>query len=144
MSNAQKLTKLSIDDYLRMEEAAAVKHEYVDGEVFAMTGGTAAHSLIALNVATALRNQLKGSNCTVYGSDYKVRVEAKNSFYYPDVSVDCSGYDGDTCNHIRGSLPLHGSHRPKGKTGCIQTHSFSSSIYPCSTNPKTNCGLLER
>lgn len=94
MANAKKLARLSIDDYLRLEEVASIKHEFVDGEMFAMTGGTAAHSRIAVNILTILRDRLKGSGCGVYGSDFKVRVESTNSFYYPDASVDCSDYEG--------------------------------------------------
>lgn len=89
MTGPQKISTLSVDEYLLFEENAQVRHEYVNGRIFAMTGGTSAHNIISLNIASTLRNHLKGSGCTVYMSDMKVRAEAANSFYYPDVMVVC-------------------------------------------------------
>lgn len=91
----QRLPLLSVSEYLALEEAGNARHEYVNGRIFAMTGGSKAHNIISLNIALALRSGLKGSGCSVFMSDVKVRVVASNSFYYPDVIVDCSRSDLD-------------------------------------------------
>ena len=65
------------------------RHEFVGGEVFAMGGGTRAHSAVAVNVASALGRHLRGSGCRPYNSDMAVRVEIADAVYFPDVSVSC-------------------------------------------------------
>lgn len=89
MGHPVKLPRISLEDYLATEKAASSKHEYVDGQVFAMTGVTKRHNKIALNIAMLLRSHVRGTHCSAYVSDVKVRVEATNSFYYPDVMVAC-------------------------------------------------------
>lgn len=84
---------LSAEEYLELETNSSSKHEYVDGEVFAMAGGTQAHSLLSTNICSVLKAQLKGSNCRVHGSDLLVRIDATNSFYYPGAMIDCGEYD---------------------------------------------------
>ncbi|WP_434222322.1 Uma2 family endonuclease [Limnospira platensis CENA597] len=89
---------LSPDDYLEIEANSSIKHEYIDGEVYAMAGATDTHVTIALNMAIALRNHLRGSGCRVYISDMKVRIQKANGerFYYPDILVTCDPRDRDT------------------------------------------------
>lgn len=84
---------VSPEEFLLFESTSKTKHEYVDGEVFAMAGGTQAHSLISTNITSILKSKLKGSDCRVHGSDLLVRVESTNSFYYPDAMVDCGTYE---------------------------------------------------
>jgi len=84
---------MTVEEYLLFEESQEVRHEYVNGRIFQMTGGTAAHNLMSLNIAASLKTQLKGSGCRAYMTDIKVRVEATNSFYYPDVIIDCGTFD---------------------------------------------------
>lgn len=79
--------KLSAQTYLEQERRAESKSEYIDGEVFAMTGATRAHNLIAANILRELGNQLKRRPCEVYPGDMRVRVG--NAYVYPDVSVVC-------------------------------------------------------
>ena len=93
MEKSQEVSMMSVEEYLRFEETAPIRHEYVDGEIFEMTGGTLAHNTICLNIATLLRSQLKGSPCRAYMEAIKVRIDSVNSFYYPDVLVDCSTYE---------------------------------------------------
>ncbi len=81
------------DDYLAAEDISPIRHEYRDGEVFAMTGGTRNHHTIALNVATALKIHLRGSGCRVFMEGMKLRIEDSNSFYYPDIVVTCDDRD---------------------------------------------------
>ena len=73
--------------YLAWEAEQSTKHEYHDGEVFAMAGASDAHVTVAGNVYMALRNHLRGSPCSVFISDMKLRVEEDNAFFYPDVSI---------------------------------------------------------
>jgi Uma2 family endonuclease len=89
MAKPEKIIQMSVDEYLRFEEAATVRHEFIDGEVFEMTGGTLAHNLIGGNILTVLRTELRGSGCRVYIEAVKVHIESSNCFYYPDVVVDC-------------------------------------------------------
>ncbi len=91
MSAAQKLSLISVEDYLAAELRSETKHEYLGGVVHAMAGGSFNHNTIALNVATALRTQLRGQRCRPFNSDTKIRVDLPDmmKFYYPDVSVLC-------------------------------------------------------
>lgn len=89
MDKPQRQQKMTTEEYLRFEEEHTEKHEYVNGRIFAMTGGTIVHNLISTNIVRSLHAQLKGSGCRVYMADVKLRVEATNCFYYPDVMVEC-------------------------------------------------------
>ena len=86
-------TYISPEDYLEGERLSPIKHEYIRGLVYAMAGASKAHGIIALNVATRLRNHLRGKGCTTYIADIKVRMEAANVYYYPDVTVTCDPRD---------------------------------------------------
>lgn len=90
LTNANYLTP---EEYLAWEAQSDTKHEYIDGEVYAMAGTTDLHNTIALNLAILLRNHLKGSGCQVYFADVKVRVERHNCYYYPDLFVTCNPQD---------------------------------------------------
>ncbi len=79
--------------YLAWEAEQSTKHEYHDGEVFVIAGASEAHVTVALNVAMALRNHLRGSPCSVFVSDMKLRVEEDNAFFYPDVFVTYADSD---------------------------------------------------
>ncbi|TAO05681.1 MAG: Uma2 family endonuclease [Phormidium sp. SL48-SHIP] len=81
------------EDYLAAEEISPIRHEYRDGEVFAMTGGTLNHSAIILNLATTLKLHLRGSGCRPFSEGTKTRVESSNAYYYPDVVVSCDDRD---------------------------------------------------
>ena len=96
-----KFNYISPDEYLEMEEQSDIKHEYIDGYVYAMAGANDPHVTIALNMAFAVRNHLRGSGCRVYMSDMKARIDALNRFYYPDVMVTCDFRDTQTPNHKR-------------------------------------------
>jgi Uma2 family endonuclease len=80
-------------EYLEWEENQEFRHEFVDGEVYAMTGGTINHSAIAVNTIATLKNYLRGSGCQVLNSDAKVQTIESNSYCYPDVSVTCDARD---------------------------------------------------
>ena len=83
------------DEYLAMEAVAAEKHEYCDGQIFAMAGARDEHELVAMGFTVALANHLRGSGCRAYKSDMKVRAKYRDKtlFYYPDVFVACGPSD---------------------------------------------------
>ncbi|NJN60450.1 MAG: Uma2 family endonuclease [Coleofasciculaceae cyanobacterium RL_1_1] len=81
------------DDYLAAEEISPMRHEYRDGEVFAMTGGTLNHNTIISNLITRLKNHLRGSGCFVFAENVKTRIAERNAFYYPDLAVTCDDRD---------------------------------------------------
>jgi Uma2 family endonuclease len=89
MSAPEKKLSYSFDEFLAMEEKAEYKSEFFQGEIFAMSGGTMEHSIIATNITGELRNALRGQNCFVANSDLLVRVEASDSGFYPDAMVIC-------------------------------------------------------
>lgn len=80
---------LSPEEYLAIERRAEFKSEYVDGVVYAMSGASVRHNLIVSNLIVTLGSQLRGSSCSVFPSDLKVRVPSGRSYFYPDVSVIC-------------------------------------------------------
>ena len=80
-------------EFLAWDEHEPVKHEFVGGEVFAMAGVEDRHATVALNVAMALRNHLRGGPCRTYLAEVKLHVEAADCYFYPDVMVTCSAAD---------------------------------------------------
>lgn len=90
MSREQKLSHLSVEEYLKFEAKANFRHEYLNGQIFAMTGGTVAHNRLSLNIFSKLNPQIAGSICEVFVADIKVNAKAANAFYYPDVLVNCT------------------------------------------------------
>lgn len=84
----------SLDQYLELERDTQVRHEYVGGQLRAMTGATKRHNLIAGNIFSALRQAARRTACQVYMSDVKVLTPA-NLVYYPDVMVTCEPESGD-------------------------------------------------
>jgi Uma2 family endonuclease len=80
-------------EYLDWEVTQELKYEYIDGEVFAMTGGTIPHNLIAGNFYTLLKSHLRGKGCRVFISDVKVQISERGPYSYPDVMVSCDRRD---------------------------------------------------
>ncbi len=89
MQLAEKLV-LSEADYLVFEEKAPLRHEYVGGEAYAMSGGTLRHNRISGNAYISLSMALKVKPCQVYMNDVKLHVARDSAYYYPDVMVTCS------------------------------------------------------
>lgn len=85
---------LSVDEYLALETATNVKHEYVLGQVYALAGASEDHNRIALNIAAALLPAARAAGCRVVGSDQKLQP-GKDLYYYPDVQVLCDPTDDD-------------------------------------------------
>ncbi|XID75360.1 Uma2 family endonuclease [Alkanindiges sp. WGS2144] len=92
MPMLKQKTYMSEQDYLEGELHSDIKHEYIDGEVYVMSGAHANHNRIAGNVYRKLGNHLEGKPCQPYSSDMKVKVGSK--YFYPDVMVECQEADG--------------------------------------------------
>lgn len=104
MALAQPQTRFTADEYLAWEMARPDRHEYVDGEVFAMSGAEDRHATVALNLAFALRTHLKGGPCRAYVSQVRLHVAASNAYFYPDLMVTCD--PADAANRLVKSAPL--------------------------------------
>lgn len=92
---------ISSEDYLKGEQVSLIKHEYRQGEVYAMAGASNVHVLIAGNLFALLRNHLRGSGCLTYIADTKAHIESINTYYYPDVMVSCDQRDRAFDNFLR-------------------------------------------
>lgn len=98
------LSRLSEQEYLHGELISEIRHEYVDGEVYAMAGAGEAHNLIALNIAAKLREFARGGPCRVFISDMKLHVQTWKAYYYPDIMVTCDPDDSHSHFKERPSL----------------------------------------
>lgn len=93
MGHPAKVAEFIAEHYLAWENARSDKNEFLRGEVFAMVGATRKHVTVAVNMATILSTHLRGSGCRAYVSDMKLRIEAADAFFYPDVLVTCDAKD---------------------------------------------------
>ncbi|MEB4592844.1 Uma2 family endonuclease [Candidatus Thiothrix sp. Deng01] len=93
-SLAAKLEYVSVEDFLAGERASEVKHEYVDGQVYAMAGASVRHNLIAGNMYALLWNHLRGAACFPLTNDMLLKT-SKSKFRYPDLMVVCEGDSSD-------------------------------------------------
>ena len=85
--HVQTYKPLDEAEYLALEARSPVRHEYIAGEVFAMTGARRNHVTVTVNLTSALRNLVRGTPCRVYASDMKLRIASADAACYPDVSV---------------------------------------------------------
>ena len=89
MASAAAQTYLTPEEYLAFERKATTKHEYLNGQIVAMSGASFAHNFITVNIATSLNVQLMEGECRVATSDMRVKVTQIDSYFYPDVVVVC-------------------------------------------------------
>ncbi|MDQ5768096.1 Uma2 family endonuclease [Thiothrix subterranea] len=94
-NTAENTAYITEQDYLEGEKTAEFRHEYVDGQIYAMAGTSIRHNDIALNIAFALRAATRGTPCKVNASDVKVRAQRSKAYYYPDVIVGCQRDEAD-------------------------------------------------
>jgi Uma2 family endonuclease len=92
--------KLTPAEYLEWEEQQELRYEYIDGEIYAMTGGTLNHSEIGGNFYYLLKSHLRGGSCRVLNSDAKVQISESNDYVYPDISVTCDERDRSATKFI--------------------------------------------
>jgi Uma2 family endonuclease len=89
MGEAAPRLRLSVADYLAQERSAEIRHEYHQGEVFGMAGGTRSHSLLGNAVNTELNLICRSCGCIPFNGDMRIRIEAEDRFLYPEASVVC-------------------------------------------------------
>ena len=83
------VTKVTEEEYLRLDRAAEVRSEFLNGEMWAMSGASMRHSRIATNLTAELHASLRGGKCQVFSSDLRVRVALRRMYAYPDATVVC-------------------------------------------------------
>jgi Uma2 family endonuclease len=88
MSALPDVQRWTVKEYLAFEMTSEIKHEYFDGEIYAMTGASRKHNIISMNTASALHVQLGETPCETYQGDMRVQVSAVQ-YVYPDVTVVC-------------------------------------------------------
>lgn len=84
---------ISVEDYLKGELVSDIKHELIDGHVYAMADASANHERISGNICRKFGNHLENSPCEPFGSDMKLKIDS--NFFYPDVIVDCNFDDSE-------------------------------------------------
>jgi len=120
--HVQAYKPLDEGEYLALEARSPVRHEYIAGEIFAMTGASIRHNIIAGNLYTALRTHLRGTPCRALMEGVKLYLKKERSYFYPDVMVTCEPrlLELDAQVQVVDSpvlivevpLPLHRRHRP--------------------------------
>ena len=88
MAQAVLRTGMSEAEYLAFERTSPEKHEYIDGELFAMSGGTGDHAAVAANLIGELRNALFGRGCRIHTSDMRIKIPGTSRYVYPDASAE--------------------------------------------------------
>jgi Uma2 family endonuclease len=92
--------KLTPEEYFRWEEQQLERHEYINGEVYAMSGGTVNHGRIAIKITSMLDSHLEDSGCTTGNSDVRINILETTDYSYPDASVTCDERDKTTTQYI--------------------------------------------
>jgi Uma2 family endonuclease len=113
------------EEYFAWEEQQLERHEYINGEIYAMSGGTVTHSDIAGNFLSLLKAHMRGSGCKTLNSDARVNILASSHYVYPDVSVTCDERDKTTTQYI--TYP------------CLVIEVLSSSTEAYDSSTKTLC-----
>jgi Uma2 family endonuclease len=94
--------RYTVSEYIAFEESSDIRHEYLDGEILAMAGGSFEHSIISVNIAAEIRFALKGKPCRVAESNLRVRTPRYGRYVYPDAQVFCGPpkFDTDDLKHL--------------------------------------------
>ncbi|MBE9061903.1 Uma2 family endonuclease [cf. Phormidesmis sp. LEGE 11477] len=95
-----KLPQLTPEEYFVWEEKQLAKHEYIGGEVYAMSGGSVNHGRIAVRFTSLFDNHLDSGDCITGNSDIRVNIAATSDYTYPDASVTCDKRDQATAQYI--------------------------------------------
>jgi Uma2 family endonuclease len=96
----ENLPRFTPEEYFAWEDKQLEKHEYIGGEVYAMSGGSKNHSLISVRSIALFANHLEGGSCETGNSDLRVNIVGTNDYTYPDVSVTCDERDKSTTQYI--------------------------------------------
>ncbi len=96
----ENFPQLTPKEYFAWEEKQLNKHEYIEGEVYAMSGGSVNHGRIAIRFTSIFDSHLQGSSCMIGNSDIKVKIVRTSNYTYPDVSITCDDRDKITTQYI--------------------------------------------
>ncbi len=96
----ENFPQLTPAEYFTWEEKQLEKHEYIDGQVYAMSGGSVNHGRIAVRLTTLFSNHLENSSCETGNSDLRVNIVGAKNYIHPDVSVTCNDRDKNTTQYI--------------------------------------------
>ncbi len=98
MQSSSLPSLLTVEDYLSGEADGELRHEYIGGQVYAMTGASRTHALIVSNLVATLRPLVRGRGCQLFANDMKVRLRIADQdiFYYPDLLLGCDPSDRET------------------------------------------------
>ncbi|HEX8359500.1 MAG TPA: Uma2 family endonuclease [Longimicrobium sp.] len=91
--------RVTPEEYLAFDRASEISHEYVNGEIRAMTGASREHGLVVTNITGLLYGLLRGRACEVFSHGIRVRIPVKGNFVYPDVVVACGGTELEDDQH---------------------------------------------
>lgn len=83
------IPEMSPSEFLKWERTQEYKHEYINGEVFAMAGASYNHNKITSNIIVGVGSFLKGKSCDIFGSDLRISVKWKNSYFYTNAVIVC-------------------------------------------------------
>jgi hypothetical protein len=129
---------ISPEEYLEGEKISPLKHEYIQGQVYAMAGASDAHNLITGSFYSFLRNHLRGKGCLPYTGDMKAQIDVLDIYYYPDILVTC---DPRNCDRI----PLRGCYfrcrinwKRMGKTSLYSLHDRTLAPLRCTLDEDIN------
>jgi Uma2 family endonuclease len=100
MTIAEPIKRYTLREYYRLERQSEQRHEYFEGEIFAMAGGTEEHSIVVMNLIGELRQRLKGKPCGPRDPNMRLKVKVTRLCTYPDVSVYCGDTEFDTEDEI--------------------------------------------
>jgi Uma2 family endonuclease len=121
----ENLPQLTPEEYFAWEEKQLEKHEYIDGEVYAMSGGSVNHGRIAIRFTAMFDAHLDNSSCITGNSDIKVNIVTTANYIYPDASVTCDDRDKGSTKYI--TYP------------CLIVEVLSSSTEAYDSSAKTLC-----
>ncbi|MEQ9369308.1 MAG: Uma2 family endonuclease [Coleofasciculus chthonoplastes F3-SA18-01] len=96
----EKFPTLTPEEYFTWEEQQLEKHELIDGQVYAMSGGSVNHGRLAIRLTVMFDNHLENSSCITGNSDIKINIVETNNYTYPDASVTCDDRDKTTTQYI--------------------------------------------
>ncbi len=93
IAQPENYQRMTAEEYLEWEVKQEFRHEYVDGKILAMTGGSLPHNDIAINFCIALKSHVRQRGCRVNMSDAKVKDAKNNRYFYPDLVISCNADD---------------------------------------------------
>ncbi len=106
MLKREAVSHFTVHEYFAFEDASQTRHEYYDGKIYDMAGGTPEHALIQANLVAQIHGQLEPTPCSVFSSELRIGVEGIDYFTYPDMSVVCGNLEYDSRNELTVTNPI--------------------------------------